>query len=199
MTAPAAGDRSARLAMLLSRIAHGDVEAFGAFYQETSGPLYGVALRLLRDRAAAAELLQEAYVSVWQHASAYDPARHEPATWLTSIVRHRCLDQVRAPDTGVDVASPDVDREPVSVLEDEWAAADSMLLTGVAGTGANACLQAVDTAARQAFALALYFGLSPAELATRLGASRADVRRGLRGALDGLRSSSLDDAGGLRG
>jgi len=198
MTAHAAGDRSARLATLLSRIGHGDAQAFVAFYQETSGPLYGVALRLLRDRAAAAELLQEAYVSVWQHAAAYDAVRHEPSIWLTSIVRHRCLDQLQAPESGIDVASGDVDPEPVSLLGDESAGADAMLLAGLAGSDMHACVRAIDTLPRQALALALYYGLSPTELATRLGAPRDAVRAGIRRALDGLRACPVD-AGGTRG
>ena len=91
----ASPDKSARVAALLSRIAMGDQGAFAEFYEVTSSHLYGVALRILKDPPAAEEILQEAYVNVWHHAGSYEVAKSQPMTWLTSIVRNRCLDQLR--------------------------------------------------------------------------------------------------------
>ena len=88
-------DRNARLADLLARTALADQAAFGELYRATSSHLYGVALRILREPAAAEEILQEAYVNVWHHAGSYAAAKSQPLTWLTAIVRNRCLDQLR--------------------------------------------------------------------------------------------------------
>src|SRR4051812_21677400 len=59
----AGADRNAALAALLARTALADQAAFGELYRRTSSHLHAVALRILRNRAAAEEVLQEAYVS----------------------------------------------------------------------------------------------------------------------------------------
>src|SRR5438067_10089231 len=88
-------DRIGTLVQLLARVALADQRAFAELYRQTSPHLYAVALRILREPAAAEEIVQEAYVSVWHHAGTYVAARSQPLTWLTSIVRNRCLDQLR--------------------------------------------------------------------------------------------------------
>src|SRR4051812_31359960 len=88
-------DRSAKIAQLLARTALSDQKAFAELYRLTSSQLYAVALRILRDAAAAEEALQESYVSVWHGAASYDAGKSQAQTWLTSIVRNRCLDRLR--------------------------------------------------------------------------------------------------------
>ena len=63
----------------------------------TSAKLYGVALRILRRQDWAEEVLQECYVSIWNHAGDYAVQKSAPLTWMTSIVRNRCLDWLRRP------------------------------------------------------------------------------------------------------
>ncbi len=101
MDEAAAARRSEKLALLLGRTALADQAAFAELYRQTSSHLYAVALRMLRDKAAAEDALQEAFVSVWHHAGSYVAAKSRPQTWLTSIVRNRCLDLLRrrVPDT----------------------------------------------------------------------------------------------------
>jgi RNA polymerase sigma-70 factor (ECF subfamily) len=91
----AAGDRNARLSALLARVALADQRAFEEVYRLTGAHLYGVVLRIVRDKSIAEEILQESYVNVWHHAGTYDAARSQPFTWLTSIVRNRALDLKR--------------------------------------------------------------------------------------------------------
>lgn len=98
MTPGSPPERSERLADLLARTALADQGAFAELYRMTSAQLYGVALRILRDTPAAEEALQEAFVSVWHHAGSYRAAKSQPLTWLTTIVRNRCLDQLRRRD-----------------------------------------------------------------------------------------------------
>jgi RNA polymerase sigma-70 factor (ECF subfamily) len=66
-TKAAAGDRNSRLAALLARVALADQRAFEELYRQTGAHLYGVVLRIVRDRSIAEEILQEAYVKVWHH------------------------------------------------------------------------------------------------------------------------------------
>src|SRR5437899_11455849 len=113
MSDSAVTDRSTILAQLLARVALADQRAFAELYRQTSSHLYAVALRILRESAAAEEILQEAYVSVWHHAGSYVAAKSQPLTWLTSIVRNRCLDHLRRREIDTVTLSSDGEDEPV--------------------------------------------------------------------------------------
>ena len=101
-------ERSHELAALLARTALGDRAAFARLYERTSGHLFAVVLRVQRDRAQAEDLLQEVYVNVWRAAAAFDAARAQPLTWLTSIARNRAIDSLRRRKTEVSTVSSHV-------------------------------------------------------------------------------------------
>jgi len=83
------------LLQLLAEVARGNKSAFARLYGLTQAKLLGVALRILRDRALAEDVLQESYLKIWRHASSYDPAIASPMTWMATIVRHGAIDAVR--------------------------------------------------------------------------------------------------------
>src|SRR5947207_14689403 len=105
-------DRIGTLVQLLARVALADQRAFAELYRQTSPHLYAVALRILREPAAAEEILQESYVSIWHHAGTYVAAKSQPLTWLTSIVRNRCLDLLRRRELDTLPLTRGVDDEP---------------------------------------------------------------------------------------
>jgi len=189
-------DRSARVATLLSRVAVGDQRAFAEFYEITASHLYGVALRILKDAAAAEEILQEAYVNVWQHAGSYEVAKSRPMTWLTSIVRNRCLDQLRRRQVGTVTLAGDEDAPEIDVPDDRMTPAE-MLLAGAEARSVRECVDTLEAGPKQAIALAFYQGLTHAELAAHmrqpLGTVKSWVRRGLERLKD-----CLDRAGAGR-
>jgi RNA polymerase sigma-70 factor, ECF subfamily len=76
-------------------VARGNKSAFARLYGLTHAKLLGVALRILRDRALAEDVLQESYLKVWRHAASYDSAIASPMTWMATIVRHGAIDAVR--------------------------------------------------------------------------------------------------------
>jgi hypothetical protein len=85
---------------LMRRVAAGDRAAFGKLYAATSAKLYGVVLRILRRRDLADEVMQEAYVRIWNNARSFDPARASRGTgrWTRSgKLRHSLLKRCRAP------------------------------------------------------------------------------------------------------
>src|SRR5260221_1764473 len=92
-------EKSRELSQLLARTGLGDRGAFARLYERTSAHLFGVVLRIQRDRAVAEDLLQEIYVSVWKGAASFDAARSQPLTWLTSIARNRAIDSLRRAQT----------------------------------------------------------------------------------------------------
>ena len=167
------------LAGWLAACARRDRAAFARLYQATSAKLFGVALRILRREDWAEEVLQECYVSIWTHAPDYRPGLAAPMTWMTSIVRNRCLDRLRRPrlevedaDGLVAEATPSDGPGPLAGLE---RAKDAEALAR--------CLAALEGRQRQAIALAFYDGLSHAELAGHLrqplGTVKTWIRRGL--------------------
>ena len=83
------------LADLLGRTAARDAAAFAALYKLTSSKLYGVVARILTRGDAAADVLQEAYVRIWEKAGEFDPAKGSPLAWMATIARNRALDEVR--------------------------------------------------------------------------------------------------------
>ena len=178
-----AADRGAGLADLLARTALADQAAFALLYRRTSSHLYAIALRILREPAAAEEVLQEAYVSVWHHAAGYAAEKSQPQTWLASIVRNRCLDRLRR--RGLDTVSlsrDDEDETDMDVPADN-ASPVELLIAGAEAASVRDCVQALEGGQKQAIALAFFQGLSHAELAQALreplGTVKSWVRRGL--------------------
>ncbi|MDF1763639.1 MAG: sigma-70 family RNA polymerase sigma factor, partial [Oleibacter sp.] len=81
---------------LIRAVASGDQAAFEALYQSTGSKLYGVAMHLMRSPERAEEALQDAYVKIWHNAGEYHQGRGSVITWMSSIVRYRCIDLLRS-------------------------------------------------------------------------------------------------------
>lgn len=182
--------RSALLAGLLARVALSDQQAFAELYRLTKSHLYAVALRILRESGAAEEVLQESFVNIWHHAGSYVAAKSQPLTWLTSIVRNRCLDQMRRRE--VDTVTID-DEEQGMMLADDRTSPMEMLLSSADALAVKECVEGLEAGQKQAIALAFYQGLSHSELARHLrqplGTVKSWVRRGLerlKTCLDGV-------------
>src|SRR5271169_1163053 len=144
-------ERNARLMQLLARTALKDQQAFAELYRAASPHLFAVALRILREAAAAEEVLQESFVNVWHHAGSYAAAKSQPLTWLTSIVRNRCFDHLRRRE--VDTVTMDVEDESMAIA-DERPSPLEMLLAGADSRAVRQCVDALEAAHKQAIALA---------------------------------------------
>ena len=183
--------RSARLAELLARVALSDQQAFAELYRPTSSHLYAVALRILRESGAAEEVLQESYVNIWHHAGSYVAAKSQPLTWLTSIVRNRCLDQMRRRE--VDTVTID-DEEQGMMLADDRPSPMDLLLSSADALAVKGCVELLEAGQKQAIALAFYQGLSHSELARHLRQPLGTVKSWVRRGLERLKAC-LDRAG----
>src|SRR3954466_5360520 len=147
------------LKQLLARVALGDRNAFRRLYDATAPSLLGVALRIVRQRERAEDVLQDAFVNAWNRAAGYQAALSQPMTWLTAIVRNRALDEIRSvarhgadslderADEGAELA--DAQGNPLTLLEE---AADALAISD--------CLNAIDGSQRQCLALVYYHGFS---------------------------------------
>ena len=83
-------------AELVRRMAEGDRDAFKQFYDRHARQVYPFILRIVRDPADAADVLQEVFWESWQSAASYDPGRGTPEAWIFTRARTRAIDKVRA-------------------------------------------------------------------------------------------------------
>ena len=190
-------DRSARLAELLARTALSDQQAFAELYRSTSAHLYGVAIRMLRDGPAAEELLQEAYVAIWHRAGSYVAQKSQPLTWLTAIVRNRCLDALRRRELDTVSMTADDDSDDDLDVPAEGGSPADLLLQGADAQSVRGCIETLEGGSRQAIALAFFQGLTHAELAAHLAQPLGTVKSWVRRGLERLRQC-LDHAGVVR-
>ncbi len=103
------------IADLISRCALRDRAAFRTLYERTSAKLFGVTLRILKDRSEAEEAVQEVYVKIWQRADRYVAGTTSPISWLVAVARNHSLDVLRArrpPSDDIDQAIDIADSGP---------------------------------------------------------------------------------------
>lgn len=171
------------LQRLLSRVALGDRRAFRSLYDATSASLFGVAIRILNRRDRAEEVIQDAFVNVWQRAATYSRATSQPMTWLTAIVRNRALDMLRSESARPVESLHDEEDGSIHETADERPDPLGLLERAVDETRIRDCLGDIQGPQRQCLALAYYHGLSHSEVAARLvapiGSVKVWIRRGL--------------------
>ena len=80
---------------LIERVARGDTRAFEAVFDRHSKAAYSLAYRITGSGAAADDVVQEAFLSLWRSSERYRPERGSLRSWLLSVVHNRAIDQVR--------------------------------------------------------------------------------------------------------
>lgn len=172
------------LSGLLSRSALKDQAAFAELYRRTSAKLFAVALRIVRRRDWAEDVLQESFVNIWHHAGDYTAARSAPMTWMTSIVRNRCLDWVRRPRE----ETPETFEGMLEAAADDEPGPLARLASSSDSTRLARCLETLEPSQRQSITLAFYHGLSHSELAEHLKAPLGTVKTWVRRGLERLKT-----------
>ena len=168
----------------LQACARGEHQALQQLYQREARYLLGVALRIVRQHQHAEDVLHDAFISIWQRASTFDPARGAGRGWIYSVVRHAALNRVRSGAREVSV-----DEEAVAAIEDDAAmvahaaAADPFELRADLGR-LDTCLSQLEPARRDCILYAYVDGCSHSEIAERtqtpLGTVKAWIQRGMR-------------------
>jgi RNA polymerase sigma-70 factor (ECF subfamily) len=180
---------------LLRRIGTGDVQAVGELYDRYSPLLLPLALRIVRDRAEAEDVLHDAFMTVAERAGQYAVERGTVAAWLVTLVRNLAIDRTRRRERRGALARDVLAHEPTAP------APDPETLTADASERAKIrrALAKLPEAQRQTLEVAFFEGLSYPEIAARenvpLGTIKSRAARALaslRGALD-QEGMSLDD------
>lgn len=174
---------------VLSRVAQGDLDAFGQFYDRHSSLLFSLALKILHDHHEAEEALQEAMALIWVRASAYDAALGKPLSWAVTITRNKAIDRLRSAQRKtrllVDAAHElESGHSSASILP------ESRVIGGESSTLVRGALVALPPEQRQAIELAFLAGLTQSEIAAQLGEPlgtiKARIRRGMMTLRDAL-------------
>ncbi|MEM6488415.1 MAG: sigma-70 family RNA polymerase sigma factor [Pseudomonadota bacterium] len=186
------GGVDAAITAHLLAIAGGNRRSFAALYEKASPKLFGLILRITRDRGTAEDALQDTFVHIWQNAGRFDPARGPAMAWITVIARNRAVDLVRK--RGRSTAGSEVGPEPLDAMADPSAAADG----GLDVLALARCLGQLDDRGQELVLLAYFEGWTREELAQRIDAPVNSVKTWLRRGLIALRACLEGENDGAR-
>jgi RNA polymerase sigma-70 factor (ECF subfamily) len=185
---PQENEAIAEESRLLARAGAGDREAFRLLYARYSAPLFSLAIRLVGDVGDAEEALQDAFMKVWRNAASYDPGKSRPFTGAVTVMRRTCIDHLRKRRR--------IPRPAPFLADDEatigHGAGDSVRGAAEAREDADRIRGALADAApnqRLALELALFSGMTHAEIAQRLGQPVGTVKSWIRRGLLDLRTT----------
>jgi RNA polymerase sigma-70 factor (ECF subfamily) len=168
------------LGELLQAAGGGDRAAFRRLYQSAAPKLFGIVLRITRNRPAAEEVLQETFLRVWRNAGHFAPEAGQAMAWLAAIARNAAIDRIRS-----ERVAPSAGAAGEDVLE-------RLAAPGAADPGLRealrACLGGLDAEARDCVVLAYCSGLSREELAERFGRPVGTIKTLLHRSLKLLRA-----------
>ena len=164
----------------ISAVAKGDKDALRTLFDRTSAKLFGVCLRILKDRQEAEDALQDVYVSVWHRAESFDPARASVISWLATIARNRAIDRLRSSRSRGDSVGMDAALE----VADEAPDALARVIADQESERLHTCMADLEERARRTIRAAFFDGLAYSQLASDagvpLGTMKSWIRRGLQ-------------------
>jgi RNA polymerase sigma-70 factor (ECF subfamily) len=177
-----ASDLTLQDSELFRRTALGDHTSLTELYRRYSGVLLATAFRVLNNAKDAEEVVQEAFVQIWEKASVYDARRGKPLTWAMTLTRNKAIDRLRRVqrrnrlENEIEQEAQIWDRIVESSSSDEAAAHETSAIVR------SAVIQLSDHQ-RHAIELAFFGGLTQQEIARKLdeplGTVKARIRRGM--------------------
>lgn len=171
---------SEELTELLARCALRDRISFEQLYRMTSAQLFGLVLRIVKNPDLASEVLQEAYVKIWNRAGDFRPDKAKPMTWMGAVARNQAIDLIRRASHQPAGGDP---VENMHWLADEGAGPEIMAEQSQQNQALHRCIDQLEGAQRRAMILAYFHGMTHEELAqyldTPLGTVKSWIRRGL--------------------
>jgi RNA polymerase sigma factor (sigma-70 family) len=182
-----------QIEVLIGRVAMNDRAAFTQLYDATSAKLFGVSLRVLNNRAAAEDAMQDSFVKIWKNAGRYRVNGLSPMTWLITIARNTAIDRLRATRKGhVDIDTPGLE------LAASGAGPEHLAIAAGEARRLAGCLDALSEDRGAAVRGAYLDGQTYAELAQTFSVPLNTMRTWLRRGLLALRDCMSDGGTGVR-
>ena len=169
---------------LLDAIRRRDESAIAALYDRYGRLAFGLAYRVLGERNAAEDVVQEAFLSVWRRAASFETARGSVRTWVLSIVHHRAIDRLRGTAGRTRQDAPIDDFERTLATDDPWREVSLVIQRETL----QRAIATLPDAQRQAVELAYFEGFTQQEIATKMDVPVGTVKGRLRLAMQRLRS-----------
>ena len=162
----------------LEACARGERFALHMLYEREARWLLGVATRIVRDRDTAHDVLQDAFLQIWQRAETYQRALGSARGWIYTVVRHRALDEARKVRREIPAG------DELEALADAEASAGHARQESQADSASlNRCLESLDDKKRECIVFAFVDGYTHEQiaqaLATPIGTVKSWIRRGL--------------------
>lgn len=167
---------------LLQLVGQADRAAFAQLYDRFSGVLFATAFSVLNDREAAEDVLQDAFLTIWEKAPLFAAERGKPLTWAMTLTRHKAIDRLRSLARRRQLYDG-VERE--SRTDDSYDDRDSLTAVLLSERGAlvQEALVQLSAEQRQAIEMTFFGSLTQLEVAEQLqeplGTVKARIRRGL--------------------
>jgi RNA polymerase sigma-70 factor (ECF subfamily) len=170
---------------LMPLVGRKDPEAFEVLYDRHGGAAYSLAYRIVGDRAAAEEVTQEAFISVWRSGARFDATRGSVRSWLLSVVRNRAIDFLRS-KAG---KAPKLDFDDESALEQRPAAerTEEEALRRETATEVRGAIGNLPGEQAKVIELAYFGGFSHSEIARILSLPMGTVKGRMRLGLEKIR------------
>ncbi len=187
-TAPGtAADPDAELRALIERVAQRDEAALRTLYERTSPRLFGLAMRVLRQRDTAEDVLQETFLTVWRVAVDYRASLSPPLAWLGLIVRSRALDALRKRASARAGVTQEYDDAMEQATEGNGTSPLDAADASEQARALHECLSRLEQRQREVVSLAYLRDLSHSELAQQLALPLGTVKTWIRRGLEQLR------------
>ena len=168
------------LTALLAGVVAGEQRALERFYRLTIGKVFGLALRIVRNRATAEEVAEDVYVQIWRSAASYNPQRGSPLAWVLTICRSRALDALRRADSAIVDADP---TERLDAVVQHQPGLQDLLQASQEHSALHAAIAKLRPEQRQILGLAFFRGLTHPEIAAAaqlpMGTIKSHIRRAL--------------------
>lgn len=176
---------------ILRRLGTGEVAAIGELYDRYVAVLFPIALRIVRDRAEAEDVVHDAFVTVSDRAAQYAADRGSVAAWLVTLVRNLSIDRTRRRDRRGALARDVIAHEPVAPVEGP----ESLLAGAAERARIRGILAGLPAAQRHTLELAFFEGLSYPEIAARegvpLGTIKSRAARAILSLREGLEREGI--------
>jgi RNA polymerase sigma factor (sigma-70 family) len=172
----------------LDRIAAQDDRALKGLYEHAAPVLFGLALRIVRNRDAAEDVLQEAFLVVWRTAGNYRASLSPPMAWLGLIVRSRALDALRRRVADRGHLMNELDDELARTLEGDSPNPIDALESSQQACALHLCLGQLENKQREVVSLAYLRDLSHQDLSEQLRLPLGTVKTWIRRGLEQLRA-----------
>jgi len=167
---------------LFQRAASGDHKSLAELYRRYSGVLLATAFRVLNNARDAEEVVQEAFVQIWEKASIYDVRRGKPLTWAMTLTRNKAIDRLRRVQRRNRLQNEMEQEAQIWNRMVETDSSDEAASHETKAIVRSAVIQLSDDQ-RRAIELAFFGGLTQQEIAQQLhqplGTIKARIRRGM--------------------